>query len=190
MEGWLLVLLALVAAVQGSEITCAGCEYVILELEHAAVDPDVMAKVTGYVDEHVCVYLTSELEENCKALVDKYGPILLQLVIAQLTPENVCAAIHLCNHSVIWPHHHDRPPNNSTECDICEYVVSEMAALATNPSSLQVIIGYISELCKALPTPTSQTECKSILHDYGPGIIEMFIRHYSPVDLCMDMMLC
>ena len=44
----------------------------------------------------MCTILPADLSQQCKAFVDQYGDLVLQLLAKELDPEAVCKAISLC----------------------------------------------------------------------------------------------
>lgn len=46
--------------------------------------------------EEMCDHLPSDYSDQCKAIVEMYGPQLIKLVEAQLAPQAICGALGLC----------------------------------------------------------------------------------------------
>jgi len=47
--------------------------------------------------ESVCPYMPKSIRKDCTKLVDAYADEIIEMLIAQLSPEEVCAALKLCS---------------------------------------------------------------------------------------------
>ena len=47
--------------------------------------------------EEMCDHLPSSYSDQCKAIIEMYGPQLIKLVEAQLAPQAICGALGLCS---------------------------------------------------------------------------------------------
>lgn len=75
--------------------TCALCEFVLTELYEKVKDKTTEEEIKEEL-EAVCGYLPPSVRKDCKRLVDAYTEELVEMVLANLTPDEVCVALHLC----------------------------------------------------------------------------------------------
>jgi len=62
--------------------------------------------------EKICTYFPTSLKNQCNAFLDEYGPYVIQLLAADLDPQQTCTALKLCDKSLLvtskflHPNHH------------------------------------------------------------------------------------
>jgi len=49
----------------------------------------------------VCNLFPSDLKDQCSAFINEYGPYVVQLIAADLNPQTACAALKLCDKSIV-----------------------------------------------------------------------------------------
>eukprot|EP01088_Endostelium_zonatum_P017314 TRINITY_DN5044_c0_g1_i1.p1 TRINITY_DN5044_c0_g1~~TRINITY_DN5044_c0_g1_i1.p1 ORF type:complete len:239 (+),score=53.39 TRINITY_DN5044_c0_g1_i1:30-719(+) len=169
-------------ALRKSEITCSVCVWLVDQLEGFALQPGPLAEMEEYVD-GVCGYLPVTLQTECEALVKNYTKVFVELVIKEAPPQNACAEIKLCNNSAV--------PllENSTECQVCQYVLSDVASLFASNSSVQGLLEAASAACKEVPKKQEQT-CLYFIKQYGPALLRLIIQRAGPSTACSAMGLC
>lgn len=47
--------------------------------------------------ETICEYLPSSLSGQCKDLIETYGQAIIEMLVQQADPKEVCTALGLCN---------------------------------------------------------------------------------------------
>uniref|UniRef100_A0A667XG82 Saposin B-type domain-containing protein n=1 Tax=Myripristis murdjan TaxID=586833 RepID=A0A667XG82_9TELE len=72
---------------------CSFCIFLIKTLE--SLLPKERTEVSHLLEE-VCVILPSSYRDECQAVIDRFGKTLLDALMRYVTPEAVCALIHLC----------------------------------------------------------------------------------------------
>merc|ERR1711868_19276 len=75
--------------------TCELCKMAVAKVNEFISDPDNDGKVLDALEE-MCDHLPSDYSDQCKAIVEMYGPQLIKLVEAQLAPQAICGALGLC----------------------------------------------------------------------------------------------
>ena len=76
--------------------TCALCEFVITTLDKKLKDNRTEESIKAAM-ESVCPYMPKSIRKDCTKLVDAYADEIIEMLIAQLSPEEVCAALKLCS---------------------------------------------------------------------------------------------
>ena len=69
----------------------------------------------------MCDLLPSSVKDECSALVKQYGPTLIQLLVQEVQPDAVCAALQLCKSTSVAV----KPAVTvkSEACDLCKLAV-------------------------------------------------------------------
>ena len=75
--------------------TCALCEFVMTELYDKVKDKTTEEEIKEEL-EAVCGYLSKSVRKDCGRLVDAYTEEIVEMILASLTPDEVCAALQLC----------------------------------------------------------------------------------------------
>ena len=76
--------------------TCALCEFVITTLDKKLKDNRTEESIKEAM-ENVCAYMPKSVRKDCTKLVDAYADEIIEMLIAELSPEEVCAALKLCS---------------------------------------------------------------------------------------------
>lgn len=85
-----------VAIIPSSESpTCPLCLYAMEQLDKMIKDNRTEENVKASL-EVVCTYLPKKMVAECDTLVDKYMEELVDMFIAEYTPEEVCTNLKLC----------------------------------------------------------------------------------------------
>ncbi|XP_029921485.1 surfactant protein Ba [Myripristis murdjan] len=79
----------------GPTSQCSFCIFLIKTLESLLPKERTESAVVELLEE-VCVILPSSYRDECQAVIDRFGKTLLDALMRYVTPEAVCALIHLC----------------------------------------------------------------------------------------------
>ncbi|EFJ34433.1 hypothetical protein SELMODRAFT_438819 [Selaginella moellendorffii] len=111
---------------------------------------------------------TGLVSEECKMVVAQYGDLIVELLLAQVTPDKVCAQAGVCTLRNDNPHiasvldKENQKVGDDVLCSVCEMaVVSVQNQLRQNPTKQQI---DLNQLCERLPSPNGQSlvECAKI----------------------------
>ena len=172
---------------------CTICEFAISkveqELQANATEAEIIATV-----EKICDILPATVKDQCKTLIESEGPQIINLLISKANPETICTAIGLCtNASLVVPVVESVAPVNAPEagplCTICEFVISKVEAELGNNSTEAQIIAAIEKVCSILPK-TVASECKQLIDQLGPEIINLLINKAAPEVICTAIHAC
>ncbi|CAK9214009.1 unnamed protein product [Sphagnum troendelagicum] len=91
---------------------CATCQFVILEIKLKLQDPKVQAKLLEVLLKG-CNRVTNHVEE-CKGIVEQYGPFILENLDQMLDSKAVCCKIGVCPampcpHVIAWAKLREQP---------------------------------------------------------------------------------
>lgn len=74
---------------------CGVCETVIQYVETLCEDNSTVEEIEKVL-EKVCNFLPSSLQQECDQIIETYGKTIIDMIISQSTPEEICTAIGLC----------------------------------------------------------------------------------------------
>jgi saposin len=160
--------------------------------------------------ERVCAFFPGALRTECDALIETYMTILVKLIVAEFTPNEICQAIGLC--PAVSPkkvvHQKSLSPaspkkvlkpaaspcetvkaNDALECMFCKQVFNYVDAFITKNSTEAEIEQALERVCAFLPTSV-RTECDTIIEQYTPTLIHLIVADFTPQEICQALGLC
>ncbi|TXG55390.1 hypothetical protein EZV62_020646 [Acer yangbiense] len=112
------------------------------------------------------------ISQECKTMVEQYGKTILEMLIAQTQPQQICSQVGLCTfdgtrgvsmgiESVV-----DTSSDglHDTMCTACEMAVVWMQNKLMKNQTEDQILNYVNQLCDRLPSPNGESavECGSL----------------------------
>ncbi len=97
---------------------CALCQYAIGTLYQILDNKDNEEEVKNAL-ESLCRLMPDSIEDKCEEYVDAYADKILEFVLKNMTPDEICSALGLCPGA--------KPVQVSVQdskCIMCEYVLS------------------------------------------------------------------
>lgn len=82
--------------VAGPSETCVLCKMAVAKIDEFIANPDNDGKVMDALEEQ-CNLLPGDYADECKAIIEMYGPQLIKLVESNLAPDVICGALGLCD---------------------------------------------------------------------------------------------
>ena len=74
---------------------CVLCEYVMSTVDQLLTNKSTEAEVRQALEE-VCSYLPGTIKDQCTKFVDQYSDMIIDFIAHQITPEQICQQIGLC----------------------------------------------------------------------------------------------
>ncbi|GAB4830832.1 hypothetical protein Ancab_004860 [Ancistrocladus abbreviatus] len=120
---------------------------------------------------------TGVVSQECKAVVAQYGQTIINLLLAEASPNKVCSQIGLCTFdgsrgvsmgikSVVEKENDGKSSSalHDGMCSACEMAVVWMQNQLLQNQTQEHILTYVNELCDRLPSPMGQSavDCASI----------------------------
>lgn len=112
---------------------------------------------------------------ECKEIVNEYGEMILELLIAQTRPAKVCRKIGLCEfdgaqyvstdiQSVLEKQKDKTSVNQDVLCTFCEMAVIWIENQLRQNQTKEHILAYANEICERLPSPMGESavDCNQI----------------------------
>jgi saposin len=162
---------------------CVLCEFIVRELRSIIGDNATEAQIKAALDK-VCNYLPATLAEECESFVTIYGDLLIQMLLSELDPEQICTELGLCGSRV--SNSRPVPPaavGGSELCVVCETIVQYLEALLEQNATVTEIEAVLDKICDYLPA-TLKPKCDAVVQKYGPLIVHYISTSASPQQVC------
>jgi saposin len=163
-------------------IDCTICQFLVGYIDQELESNYSQANIERVLD-YVCDIVPSSLRSTCTAFVASYTPQLIQLLVNEASPEQVCTALNLCS-SVI-----EVTKPEGELCVICEFVLATAEQYLTGNETEQQVILFIENVCYLLPS-SIRSECDDLIATYGPEIIQLLVQKEPPATVCTQLDLC
>lgn len=168
---------------------CTICEFAITEIEKELSNNSTEAQIIAAV-EKVCDILPSTVKDECKQLIEQEGPQIINLLINKADPKTVCTTLRLCTSSVVAvPVMQEVAQPEGELCTICEFAISTIEKELSNNSTEQEVIAAVEKVCDILPSSVKD-QCKQLIEQEGPQIINLLINKADPKTVCTTLRLC
>lgn len=194
-----------------SQPSCPLCLLAVSQIYEVIKDNKTEANIQAQLDK-LCIHLPESLVEECTDLVKAYSKELIELLLADLTPQEVCVYIKLCDASKNPGPRDDfitdkdgeiltnEIPNSpaSTEvsestqgpyCVICEFTMHYIDKVLGNEKERSKIEKAVLEVCNHLPKSVSQ-ECNQFVNKYASAVIDVLTKDVKPKQVCSMLGLC
>lgn len=77
------------------DIQCNLCKLVIEKLQSLISNKSTQADIESAVKK-VCQLLPVSMQDKCAVFVETFGPMIIQFIMAETSPSDICAKISLC----------------------------------------------------------------------------------------------
>ncbi|XP_014225050.1 uncharacterized protein LOC106651173 [Trichogramma pretiosum] len=179
--------------------SCPLCLFAVTKLYDMIKDEKTEESIEAALDK-VCHELPKSLSNQCVDLVKIYSKELIQLLLSDMSPQEVCTSLKLCDppNVVIKPklpfgERVIAVPKNDLEgkqmCALCEYVLHYIQEAVTDPKAEDDIKNVVGRVCKKLPN-SIQSECNQFVDTYGDALVAILAQEIDPAEVCPMIHLC
>nr|XP_003705001.1 PREDICTED: prosaposin [Megachile rotundata]XP_012144582.1 PREDICTED: prosaposin [Megachile rotundata]XP_012144583.1 PREDICTED: prosaposin [Megachile rotundata] len=157
----------------------------------------------------LCSHLPNSLSQECESFVQGYSKELIELLLADLTPQEICVYFKLCdpskNHDPSSEFVTDKDgeimtneipdtsvapvADKSTFCVVCEFAMHYVDKALGNEKEKSKVEKAVHTVCNHLPKTISR-ECNQFVVKYGDAVIDIITKDVSPKQVCTMMGLC
>lgn len=133
----------------------------------------------------------TKLRNKCLAAIEKNADFVIDLLVKEVTPKEVCLALGFCFASdelievVTLP---ERPTPSQYTCRICEVVVQKVEQELNNKTAQDEIEKCLEHVCDYYPKKV-QAPCKKFIDAYAQEIIK-YIPNEPPKEVCKKACAC
>jgi saposin len=162
--------------------------------------------------ERVCGFLPESISGQCDSIVDQYTPVLIQLIAAEFTPQEICQALGLCDaakrmipkvpkyRKPIIPMHHfkrhapskkivGKTQVKDIQCEVCIQAMGVVESYLKKNSTEQEIENAIKQACSYLPSETA-AQCNALVEEFLPILINLIVSEFTPNQICQAIYMC
>ncbi|XP_071829151.1 uncharacterized protein [Apostichopus japonicus] len=136
--------------------------------------------------ETLCNNLGPSIGPQCQQYVSEYGPLVFNFLLQYLDPTAICGDIGFCPAM-------SEPTKlfqlNADQCTDCKNFFQDVSTILNNPSTQQMIIEDIENLCNSLG-PSLGPQCQQYVSEYGSLVINFLLQYLDPNAICGDIGFC
>ncbi|GKT36961.1 Saposin like protein, partial [Aduncisulcus paluster] len=170
------------AAPKGNDVTCEVCEIIVDAVEDAWLPNITYQELYNTIMNDTCRKLPHVLEIACQAEVDEYLPEIYSMMQNAVAPSTICGLLTLCKSAAA-------PVESSFECDLCEFLVTELEERFLPSMTEEEFIAEFDSLCDEIPTFFA-IACKAEVDQYGPTIYQDLQNGLEPDTICDEIHMC
>ncbi|XP_043251001.1 uncharacterized protein LOC122396524 isoform X5 [Colletes gigas] len=190
---------------------CPLCLLAITQIYNVIKNDKTEKNIESALDK-LCITLPRSLSEECQDLVKGYSKEIVELLIADLTPQEICVYIKMCddtkdvgpkntfitdeNGEILTNEIPDSSVSSdiwlqraSVNCDICKQALRYIEKEIGSDKEKHKIENTVQNVCKHLPKTLSQS-CSSFVTKHGDAIITAIIKDVSPNLVCGILGIC
>ncbi|XP_066248401.1 prosaposin [Euwallacea similis] len=195
-----------------SSKSCPLCLYAVTMLESMIKGKKTKDEIEQSLKK-VCNDLPNTLKMECKDFVNTYGDELIEMMVADFKPQEVCVYLKYCSNktpvsqememqeerfggdtetNVIFDDTIDGHPIeslNDEKCVLCEFIMKELDDELKDKKTDEEIKSLVRGICKELPTSVSKS-CNKFVDQYADAVIILLQEAMEPAQICAYMKLC
>ncbi|PSN42806.1 hypothetical protein C0J52_12679 [Blattella germanica] len=191
--------------------TCPLCLLALTSLVNKLKENKTVEEIKNEL-KHLCTDLPKSLVQECTDFVNEYMDQLVDMLVADFTPQEICTYLKLCdptkkkitttpipeilsNEIPDYPVKKNKiaekkkPLKDSSYCVICEFVMSKLDEELKDASTEDEIKTAVKTVCNYLPK-TVATECDQFVDEYADLVIALLAQSLTPQEVCAAIKLC
>ncbi|CAO1419314.1 unnamed protein product [Diamesa tonsa] len=150
----------------------------------------------------LCNHLTDKLKSQCTQFVVKYSTEIIEMIIANFTPQEICTYLKLCSdeHKPVSIEIEgsnendlyeliDEPIENVAECKLCVTVLEIVEGQLINKKKTKEEIRHeLEKSCDKMKRFSGK--CKKFVDKYANQVVDLVFKGLQPKVICSMIMLC
>ncbi|XP_049804326.1 prosaposin [Schistocerca nitens] len=189
--------------------SCPLCLLAVQDLQNTLKNNKTEASIKRALD-GLCTKLAKSLAAECEKFVEEYSDQLVDMLVADFTPQEVCAYLKLCDASpkpVIdtlsneipsASQHHLMPQDiihseiqkyRGEACVICEFVLTKIQEQLKDKPTEDEIKAIVHDICNYMPRTVAK-ECNDFVNQYADLVITLLSETMDPQAVCTAIKLC
>ncbi|XP_043267105.1 prosaposin [Venturia canescens] len=189
--------------------SCPLCLLAVTQLEEMVKNEKTEENIEKAL-EKLCMHLPKSLITDCNGLVQQYSQQVIEMLVADFSPQEVCVALKLCDPKknpgtqYLTPVGKDgeilsneipdnsvaiKPVKETTKCVICEFIMQYLEKAMRNKSTKDEIEKIVHGVCDHLPNSVSK-ECNGFVDQYADLVIELLSQEVTPREICTILNIC
>ncbi|XP_076250352.1 prosaposin [Rhynchophorus ferrugineus] len=198
-----------------SSDNCPFCLAIVTEIEDIVKGKTSKDEIKQAL-EKVCLSLPESLKVKCNDFIETYTDELVEMIIADFKPSEVCEYLKFCKDSTPPVKSNDEGEITNTNyggdietnsiydntidgkpiehvgdmsCVLCEYVMKEIDDQLKDKKTDDEIKNVVLGICKVMPKSVA-TECNNFIDQYGDAIIVLLQEALEPSQICAMIKFC
>ncbi|XP_020280351.1 prosaposin [Pseudomyrmex gracilis] len=189
---------------------CPLCLLAVTQIYNAIKANKTEANIEAELGK-LCDHLPHSLTKQCTDFVKAYSKELIEMLLADLTPQEVCTYLKLCddtknpgpkrisqreqeiltNEISQYPLYVADPKDVLDDgiCIMCEFAMQYLDKEIGDKKSRDKIEREIHSMCDHLPKTVSK-ECNSFVDKYADAVLSILTNNVSPKEVCTMLSLC
>lgn len=191
---------------------CPFCLAIVTEIESLAKGKTSKAEIKAALDK-ACNHLPGNLKGECTDFIDTYTDELVEMIIADFKPAEVCEYLKFCNDTTpasdykspeVVVYGGDTETNaifddtfngkpiehlGDETCVLCEFIMKELENELKDKKTDDEIKSVVHSICKVLPQ-SIRSQCDNFVDQYADAIIILLEESLEPSQICAMMKLC
>ncbi|CRL07645.1 CLUMA_CG020609, isoform A [Clunio marinus] len=186
--------------------TCPFCLLALQEVRDVIASNKTKENIESVV-EKLCAHLSDKLVNECTEFVKKYSAEVVEMLLADFTPQEACTFIKLCNDTkveykkavigseidvidedfVAIPAVETKTLSNP-QCELCKEIVKIVEERVMNKKSKDEIRRELEQSCSRLKKFADK--CKQFVDQYSDRIVDLIEKELEPEEVCRDLIFC
>lgn len=149
------------AGVEGKP-SCAICEAFVTMYEKELTSNQTVAELEAMFRKLCAKFENTDFKEKCVKSVDKYVPVILDLLKKDVTPKELCAAAKFCSLRSLTD-------KMQSECRACELAVGGLESVLGDPTYKQDAVEKALQVCHYMTGKSSEI-CSQLVEELVPQL--------------------
>ncbi|KAN0042341.1 hypothetical protein ACTFIV_004904 [Dictyostelium citrinum] len=167
-------------AVEGI-LECDICKYIVTQVTKYISGNATEAQILKFLDKD-CDIFGKGGSVTCQNIVNNYAPQIINLILNNESPSEVCGLVGLCASKI------EEPVQGELECGVCEVIAQQCQNYVKANKTESEIVGLLDQFCSSLSI--FESACDTIVASSAPKIINLLLQNQSPSVVCTEIGFC
>lgn len=148
----------------------------------------------------LCNHLSDKLMDQCTEFVKKYSEEVVEMILADFTPQESCTYIKLCtddhpdykNVQIVpiddFVDEKESVMLMNPQCELCKEIVKIVEQRVINKKSKDEIRRELEKSCSRLKKFSDK--CTKFVDKYSDQIVDLIEKELEPEEVCRELMFC
>ena len=182
---------------------CMICEFVLSEIQNKLKDNSTEEEIKDMLNKLCNDFSSNYIKTHCLDFVRQYEDLIVQFLISNLSPSDVCKALHLCQAEKREPlevtdlmidygdaiESFDTQKIKSPQCALCKIIMVKIEQMLNGSIDEDTILKSIEKVCTFLPS-AKKKDCNQFIEQYGKQMLEFLKFALEPAEFCSIAGLC
>lgn len=173
---------------------CLLCEELVKKVEKKVENDKSREHIKEVLEQACSTFRRKSLKEKCIEIVDKNSDYIIEAIVKEVTPKEICIGLGFCIVDESENHIKELTPaltaklQDTPQCVLCELVMTKLEAELKDKKTQEEIENTVKNICTKLPNSVSK-KCDSFINEYADLIISL-LSTVPPKELCGEINLC